>query len=89
MMPPTCGRISRTCNWRSISRGQRPAGFVNRKIERKVTALGGVKSLYSDSYFTEAEFWAIYDRDRYVALKRKYDPGAMLGDLYAKCVRRA
>ncbi len=71
------------------SRDQRPAGFVNRAVERKVTELGGVKSLYSDSYFTEAEFWAIYDRKAYAALKRRYDPDAALGDLYAKCVRRA
>ena len=69
------------------TREPRPAGYVNRAIERKVTALGGVKSLYSDSYFTEDEFWAIYDRAAYVALKRKYDPEGALGDLYAKCVR--
>ncbi|MBU6484550.1 MAG: FAD-binding oxidoreductase [Betaproteobacteria bacterium] len=71
------------------SREQRPTGFVNRAIERKVSELGGVKSLYSDSYFTEAEFWAIYDREAYGALKRRYDPDGALGDLYAKCVRRA
>ena len=69
------------------TRESRPAGCVNRAIERKVTALGGVKSLYSDSYFTEDEFWSIYDRDAYAALKRKYDPEGALGDLYAKCVR--
>ena len=71
------------------SREPRPAGDVNREVERKVTELGGVKSLYSDSYFTEDEFWSIYDRDAYVALKRKYDPDGMLGELYAKCVRHA
>ena len=71
------------------SRESRPPGHVNRAIERKVTALGGVKSLYSDSYFTEDEFWAIYDRDAYLALKRRYDPDGLLGDLYAKCVRHA
>ncbi len=70
------------------TRQPRPAGCVNRAIERKVTALGGVKSLYSDSYFAEDEFWSIYDRDAYAALKRKYDPEGALGDLYAKCVGR-
>jgi FAD/FMN-containing dehydrogenase len=71
-----------------VSRHPRPAGYVNRKIEREVSALGGVKSLYSDSYFTEDEFWSIYDRDAYTALKQRYDPGNRLPDLYAKCVLR-
>jgi hypothetical protein len=71
------------------TREQRPAGFCNRLIERKVRELGGIKSLYSDSYFTEDEFWAIYNRPAYAALKERYDPGGALGDLYAKTVLRA
>jgi FAD/FMN-containing dehydrogenase len=64
----------------------RPPGYLNRKIEHKVTELGGIKSLYSDSYFTESEFWSIYNKPAYDALKAKYDPGRALPDLYAKCV---
>jgi FAD/FMN-containing dehydrogenase len=70
------------------SREPRPAGFVNRRIERKVSDIGGIKSLYSDSYFTEDEFWSIYNRRAYAALKARYDPAGALGDLYAKCVLR-
>jgi len=62
-----------------------PPGFHNRKIEHEVARLGGLKSLYSDSYYSEAEFWALHDRDAYAALKRAFDPGNALGDLYAKC----
>jgi FAD/FMN-containing dehydrogenase len=65
----------------------RPPGHRNRMIERKVTELGGLKSLYSDSYYPEGEFWAAYDRAAYIALKAKYDPAGALPDLYAKCVR--
>jgi FAD/FMN-containing dehydrogenase len=71
------------------SRDRRPAGFCNRSIERKVRELGGIKSLYSDSYFSEEEFWAIYNRPAYEALKERYDPSGTLGDLYAKTVLRA
>jgi len=71
------------------TRERRSAGFCNRKIERKASELGGIKSLYSDSYFTEDEFWAIYNKNAYAALKQKYDPGNALGDLYAKCVMGA
>ena len=66
----------------------REPGYVNRKIERKTAALGGVKSLYSDSYFGEDAFWSIYNRPAYEALKARYDPERALGDLYAKCVLR-
>lgn len=71
------------------TRDQRPAGFCNRLIEQKVRELGGIKSLYSDSYFSEDEFWSIYNRPAYVALKERYDPAGALGDLYAKTVMRA
>ncbi|MGE5168871.1 MAG: FAD-binding oxidoreductase [Rudaea sp.] len=70
------------------SREPHPQGFVNRKIERKVTDMGGVKSLYSDSYFGEDEFWSIYNRPAYEAVKLRYDPEGRLGNLYAKCVLR-
>ncbi|HYQ99338.1 MAG TPA: FAD-binding protein, partial [Casimicrobiaceae bacterium] len=66
----------------------RPPGHRNRMIEARVRDMGGLKSLYSDSYYTEDEFWAIFDRDAYRALKSRYDPGGALPDLYAKCVLR-
>ena len=68
------------------SREPRAVGSVNRKIERRVGEVGGIKSLYSDSYFTEDEFWSIYDRRAYIEVKQRYDPAGLLGDLYAKCV---
>jgi FAD/FMN-containing dehydrogenase len=73
---------------RVIRREKRPPGYLNRRIEERVRAMGGLKSLYSDSYFTEDEFWSIYNRPAYTALKRKYDPGNALPDLYQKVVLR-
>ncbi len=61
-------------------------GHHNRLIESKVTELGGHKSLYSDSYFAEDEFWLRYDGETYRKLKETYDPKGRLPDLYAKCV---
>jgi len=75
--------------WDTVTgRIARPPGFHNRKVERKVTELGGLKSLYSDSFYTEDEFWAAYGRAEYVALKARYDPNRRLGNLYTKCVAR-
>jgi FAD/FMN-containing dehydrogenase len=64
-------------------------GHFNRLVEREVMRLGGIKSLYSDCYFTPEEFAQAYGMGGYQALKAKYDPaGRMLG-LYQKCVLRA
>jgi FAD/FMN-containing dehydrogenase len=70
------------------ARAPHPPGHFNRLIERKVTELGGIKSLYSESYFPADEFWSIYDRQAYEALKARYDPNRRLKGLYEKCVLR-
>ena len=67
---------------------RRPEGYRNRKIEREVEKLSGLKSLYSDSFYTENEFWRIFDRAAYAQLKARYDPAGRLPDLYEKCVLR-
>ncbi|HEY3532924.1 MAG TPA: FAD-binding protein, partial [Casimicrobiaceae bacterium] len=73
--------------WDTVaSREGHPPGFVNRRIEREVQAVGGVKSLYADSYFARDEFWSIYDAAAYRTLKARYDPQGVLGDLYDKVV---
>ncbi|MDU0290244.1 FAD-binding oxidoreductase [Saccharothrix longispora] len=63
-------------------------GSRNRMIEDEVTRLGGHKSLYSDSYYGEQEFWDNYNGPEYRKLKERYDPDGRLPDLYAKCVLR-
>ena len=47
-----------------------------------------MKSLYSDAYYDEDEFWELYDGATYRQLKQKYDPEDRLKDLYQKCVLR-
>jgi len=65
-----------------------PRGHFNRMIEKKVSELRGIKSLYSDSFFPEEEFRRTYGGEAYRALKKKYDPQGAFADLYAKCVLR-
>jgi hypothetical protein len=45
---------------------------LNRDFEAKVTELGGMKCLYAHAYYTEQEFWDIYDEKKYMELRRKY-----------------
>lgn len=61
-------------------------GYYNRKIEKMVTHLNGHKSLYSTVFYSEKEFWNIFDYNTYLKLKNKYDPNKKLKDLYHKCI---
>jgi hypothetical protein len=45
---------------------------LNRDFESKVAELKGLKCLYAHAYYTEDEFWRIYDEERYLGLRRKY-----------------
>ena len=74
--------------WDAVASSKGP-GHYNKLIETKVSELHGNKSLYSDSFYTPEEFWKIYNKHDYDALKAKYDPCHKLKGLYEKCVARA
>ncbi|MDN8611590.1 FAD-binding protein [Variovorax ginsengisoli] len=61
-------------------------GHFNRLVEQEVLRLGGIKSLYSDSFFTREEFDRAYDMDAYARLKQRYDPEGHAPHLFDKCV---
>ena len=63
-------------------------GAVNIRIEQAVAARAGHKSLYSDAYYEEADFYATYGGATYQAAKHTYDPDQRLTGLYEKAVRR-
>lgn len=73
--------------WDSVA-SNKEDGHYNRLIEKKVRELNGKKSLYSSSYYSEAEFWQLYNKPSYDSLKAKYDPQSAFRNLYDKCVRR-
>ncbi|MFO1273581.1 MAG: FAD-binding oxidoreductase [Rubrivivax sp.] len=64
-------------------------GHFNRRVEEAVLRLGGIKSLYSDSFFSRETFDATYGGAAYAALKARLDPQHRLPGLYEKCVGRA
>ncbi|KAH8707059.1 24-dehydrocholesterol reductase-like protein precursor [Phaeosphaeriaceae sp. PMI808] len=53
---------------------EEPREFIklNRDFEAKVTELGGMKCLYAHAYYTEQEFWNIYDEKKYRQLRSEY-----------------
>ena len=75
--------------WSAVpKRDDQPEGYANRQIEIKVSELGGHKSLYSESFYGKEEFDELYGGESYRLLKKHYDPGSRLLDLYAKAVQR-
>lgn len=56
---------------------------ANRLIEAKILEVGGKKWSYAHSYFTEDEFWSMYDKKRYDTIRRKYH-ATLLPTIYDK-----
>ncbi|KAF1923368.1 FAD binding domain-containing protein [Didymella exigua CBS 183.55] len=45
---------------------------ANRELEKKTGDLGGLKWLYSRVFYTEDEWWQLYDKNKYDELRRKF-----------------
>ncbi len=60
----------------------------NKQIENKLMELGGLKCLYSDTFFSHDQFWSIYDKSKYDQVKAKYDPDNAYLNLYQKVVNQ-
>ena len=62
---------------------------VHRMIEEKLRDLGGIKTLISHNYYPEDEFWTIWNKRDYDAVKAITDPGNLFRDLYTKTCKAA
>jgi delta24-sterol reductase len=60
----------------------------NRKIEAIVLAYGGLKWLYALNFYTEAELWQVYDKDKYERLRQTWQAGTLL-NIWDKTKRSA
>ncbi|CAI6255365.1 unnamed protein product [Periconia digitata] len=66
-----------------------PSQFVslNRRMESTLRHLHGMKVLYAESFYTEEEFWSLYDKQAYDAARKKWHATA-LPTVYDKVKRR-
>jgi delta24-sterol reductase len=55
----------------------------NRSFERKLKELRGTKWFYAHTYYTEEEFWDLYDKPTYEAQRQKYG-ATLLPSIYQK-----
>lgn len=58
--------------WGPGPKGRQNFVDMNRRLEQKVGSFGGKKALYAQAFYTEEEFWQIYNRQDYDSLRAKY-----------------
>lgn len=58
-------------------------------IEDELIEIGGVKTLISNNYYSEEDFWKTWNRENYYKVKRETDPNNIFRDLYTKTCRAA
>jgi len=66
--------------------GMKQRGDTNyyRLLEEKLTELNGVKTLISYNYYTEEEFWQIFNRHNFEKVKAITDPNNIFRTLFEK-----
>ena len=71
--------------------GMKQHGDANyhRLMEEKLRELGGIKTLIAHNYYPEAEFWTIWNKPNYDAVKAITDPKNMFRDVYTKMCKAA
>jgi hypothetical protein len=71
--------------------GMKQRGDTNyyRLMEEKLQELNGIKTLISYNYYKEDEFWQIFNRKNYDAVKAITDPDNIFRNLYEKTCRAA
>lgn len=68
---------------------QRGRQNAHRLVEQKLVELGGIKTLISHNYYSESEFWSIWNKRNYDQAKAMTDPDGRFRDLYGKTCRAA
>ena len=53
-------------------------------LEDKLMQIGALKTLISTNYYTETDFWKIWNKKNYDQIKQKTDPNNIFRDLYTK-----
>lgn len=57
---------------------------LNKRFETLTNKLGGRKWLYAQTYYTDSEFWGIYDSIWYSEIRKKYHAEKVFPDIYEK-----
>jgi len=56
----------------------------NKEIEMYATTHNAIKVLYAEVFYSEEDFWSIYDKNRYDVIRHKYKAEGVFPDLWLK-----
>ncbi len=65
-----------------------PASELTKGLEELTLQLGGRKMLYSYSFYTENEFWKIYNKRQYEGLRNKYRANGVWPEMTDKVLQK-
>lgn len=60
----------------------------NQEVEGETHRLGGRKVLYAHAYYSEEDFWKIYDKGWYAKLRERYQAVEVFPSIYEKVIVR-
>jgi len=60
-----------------------------RMLEEELMKIGGIKTLISTNYYSEEEFWKIWNKENYDKVKQITDPDNIFRDLHTKMCKTA
>ena len=84
-LSPSCLETNLVINvgvWGEVQREFSQFVKINRDLENEVINLKGRKVLYAHAYYTQDEFWKIYDLAEYNSLREKYFATSVFPDIY-------
>ena len=58
-----------------------------RMFEEKLLEIDGIKTLISNNYYSETDFWKTWNKENYYAVKQRTDPDNIFRNLYTKTCR--
>jgi hypothetical protein len=65
-----------------------PIAHITSELEQKTKSYTGRKILYSRSYYSEEQFWQIYSREAYEALRTKMGAKGIWHEITEKVLSR-
>jgi FAD/FMN-containing dehydrogenase len=63
---------------------KRDGNNYHKMIEDELLKIGGLETLIAGNYYTEKNFWKIWNKDNYYQVKNRTDPNNIFRDLYTK-----
>lgn len=70
--------------WGPLSVSKSETNKINILFEKLVKKYNGRKMFYAESFYSETEFWRIYDKDWYFSLRKKYKAEGIFATMWEK-----